>query len=286
MFVRRIAIVAIAAIIVWHSRPNTTFADNAAKEGSRPKRILLLGQRRDNHPKTTHEYMAGIRLIAKRLQTQKSVQVVVVQADGPWPEGPELLDATDGVVLYLSEGAKWISDDPLRLAAFRRLAQRGGGLTCLHWGMGTREAAAVPVFVSLFGGCHGGPDRKYQVGDYHVVPAANHHPILSGVIPFDVHDEFYYALKFTTAREGFTNLLQARVDKMDYPVSWAWERPDLGRSFGFSGLHFHENWQRIEYRRIVIQGIVWTLQEQIPKEGLTVDVMDNDFALPEDAETK
>ena len=28
-------------------------------------------------------------------------------------------------------------------------------------------------------------------------------------------------------------------------VSWAWPRPDGGRSFGFTGLHFHENWRRL-----------------------------------------
>ena len=47
--------------------------------------------------------------------------------------------------------------------ALRRLAKRGGGLAALHWAMGTREAGPIKDFVDLFGGCHGGPDRKYKV---------------------------------------------------------------------------------------------------------------------------
>ena len=48
----------------------------------------------------------------------------------------------------------------------------------------------------------------------------------------------------------------------------AWDRPDGGRSFGFVGLHFHKNWERIEYRRLVSQAILWSLKMPIPEGGL------------------
>ena len=48
------------------------------------------------------------------------------------------------------------------------------------------------------------------------------------------------------------------------------EREGGGRSFGFSGLHFHENWQIPEYRRLVAQGVLWTLDLPIPKDGIGV----------------
>jgi hypothetical protein len=62
-------------------------------------------------------------------------------------------------------------------------------------------------------------------------------------------------------------------------VAWCWERPDRGRSFGFSGLHFHDNWRLTEYRRLVAQGVLWTLKKPIPKEGLPVTVTDEDLKL-------
>ena len=51
-----------------------------------------------------------------------------------------MVGRSDCVVLFLTEGARWLSDDPDRLAAFRALAKRGGGLACLHWGMSTHRA--------------------------------------------------------------------------------------------------------------------------------------------------
>ena len=77
------------------------------------------------------------------LKPVPGVEVTVVKAEGPWKDGPELVGRSDGVVLFLTEGAKWLSDDAKRLAAFRELAKRGGGLVCLHWGMGTREAGPI-----------------------------------------------------------------------------------------------------------------------------------------------
>jgi hypothetical protein len=72
-------------------------------------------------------------------------------------------------------------------------------------------------------------------------------------------------------------ILKAAIDGKDEMVSWAWARPDGGRSFGFSGLHFHANWNREEYRRMVSQGVLWTLDLAIPEEGLPVKVSEDDL---------
>ena len=252
---------------------------SAAEPTSGPKRVLLLGQKPDGHPAKSHEYLAGVRLLAKLLQNRGGVQTVVVQADNPWADGPELLDGADGAVLFLAEGAKWVSADPERLAAFQRLAQRGGGLTVLHWGMGTREVAPVENFVSLFGHCHGGPDRKYKVLTATLQPSSDPHPVLNGIAPVEVHDEFYYALKQPLQVERLVPLIRVALEDSDQTVAWAWERPDGGRSFGFSGLHYHDNWKRVEYRRLILQGVLWSVSQPIPAEGLKVDVTEADLVL-------
>ena len=58
-----------------------------------------------------------------------------------------------------------------------------------------------------------------------------------------------------------------------------WQRDDGGRSFGFTGLHVHNNWRLPEYRRLVAQAILWTLKMAIPEGGINVDVPDEIFAL-------
>jgi hypothetical protein len=73
--------------------------------------------------------------------------------------------------------------------------------------------------------------------------------------------------------------LQVPIDGQKETVAWSWERPDGGRSFGFSGLHFHDNWRLAPYRRLVAQGILWTLKLPIPKEGLPVDVTEADLRI-------
>src|SRR5579884_1979822 len=160
------------------------------------KRLLLVGGGPDGHPPTTHEYMAGLRVLARCLEPVPDLEVTTVRADGAWKEGPELLDRADGVVLFLAEGAKWADADPARQQALRRLAARGGGLTALHWAIGTREAGPIADFVKLFGGCHGGPDRKYREFEAAVEVADPSHPITAGIRDFRVQDEFYYRLKF------------------------------------------------------------------------------------------
>src|SRR5205807_436414 len=118
--------------------------------------------------------------------------------------------------------------------------KRKAGLAVLHWGMGSKDAKNIQPFVDLFGGCHGGPDRKYKVVQADATIADPKHPIARGISDFKARDEFYYTLKFAKTK---TPILNVTIDGEAHPVAWALERQGGGRSFGFSGLHFHENWQ-------------------------------------------
>jgi hypothetical protein len=244
-----------------------------------PKRLLLLGQSPDGHPKTTHEYMAGVRVLATCLKSVPGIEIKIIKADDPWKEGPNLLEHADGVFLYLSEGARWIDRDPERRAAFAKLAARGGGIVALHWAVGTREARPIGNFVSLVGACHGGPDRKYKEFETDVAIAAASHPICRGLRPLHVRDEFYYALKRVNSSDKLESLLEVPIDGKSEMVAWAWQRPDGGRSAGFTGLHFHENWRLEMYRRLVVQSVLWSLKLPIAEKGLPVPISEDDLKL-------
>jgi type 1 glutamine amidotransferase len=243
------------------------------------KKLLLVGQGPDGHPAETHEYMAGLRVLARCLEPVPGLELTTVRADGAWEEGPGLIDKADGVVLFLAEGAKWVQADPQRHKALSRLAARGGGLVALHWAIGTKDAGPIDDYLQLLGGCHGGPDRKYQVLEAKAEVADPKHPVTLGIRDFRVKDEFYYRLKFVRPEGTVTPLLRVPIDGTKETVAWAWERPDGGRSFGFSGLHFHSNWHLPEYRRLVAQGVLWTVKLPIPAEGLPVEVREEDLKL-------
>src|SRR6185369_3984404 len=81
------------------------FAAPAFGDTQEAKRVLLIGQGPDGHPPSTHEYMAGVRALEKLLAPIQGLQITVVKADEPWPEGPALIDQADGVVMFVTQGA-------------------------------------------------------------------------------------------------------------------------------------------------------------------------------------
>jgi len=242
-----------------------------------PKRILLVGQAPDGHPATTHEFMAGVKVIEALLKNQPGVAVTVANGTNPWPEGPELLKKADGVVLYVSEGAKWASADERRLSALVDLIGRKGGVLTLHWGIGCKDDKYIEAGKKLWGGVHGGSDRKYKFLETDLKPVAQE-PLVKNLPAIKIKDEFYYNLKF--ASEGkLRPFMQAVIDDQPYTVAWGWERPDGGRSAGFSALHFHENWKQPVYRQLVVQSILWTNGIALPAGGVNVDLPDEVYVL-------
>jgi hypothetical protein len=51
-------------------------------------------------------------------------------------------------------------------------------------------------------------------------------------------------------------------------VAWAHERPDGARGFGFTGGHFHKNWGNDDFRKTVLNAILWTAKMEIPADGV------------------
>ena len=188
-------------------------------QADEPKLVLLLGQGPDGHPFASHEYASGLKIVKTCLDRVDGLHAEIVSADEPFRAGPAALDKADGAVLFLSEGARWIQQDAERLAALERLAARGGALVGLHWGIGCRDARYIEKYVKLFGACHGGPDRKYAIVTATTEIAAPKHPIMTGVEPVTVEDEFYYRLKFAHSDGVVTPLLRVPVEGEMHPVA-------------------------------------------------------------------
>jgi len=46
-----------------------------------------------------------------------------------------------------------------------------------------------------------------------------------------------------------------------HAVAWAYERPKGGRGFGYTGGHFHANWENANARNTVLNAILWSAEK-------------------------
>jgi type 1 glutamine amidotransferase len=61
-------------------------------------------------------------------------------------------------------------------------------------------------------------------------------------------------------------------------VAWAYERPGGGRGFGFTGAHYHKNWGNNDFRKLVLNGLLWTAHVEVPPNGVESQVSAEDLA--------
>jgi type 1 glutamine amidotransferase len=250
-----------------------------AVSAAEPKKVLLLAGK-SSHGHGAHEHLPGMQLLAKCLKDVPGLDVKVHYVGGDWAEGPNLIKQADGIVMYMDYGMRWEQSDPARQAALQDLMKRGGGVVALHWSLGGRDAKDIPFHLKLVGGCHGGPDRKYAHAETDLKVASPDHPISAGVDNFRLNDEYYYQLKWAKAGTITPILVGTVRDCPDQTIAWAFERPDGGRSVGFAAMHTHANWGVVPCRRLIAQGVLWSVKLPVPKEGLPVVITEEDLELP------
>ena len=69
-------------------------------------------------------------------------------------------------------------------------------------------------------------------------------------------------------RSGNPAVRKAVANGETQHVAWAYERPGGGRGFGFTGGHNHVSWQDDNYRKIMLNAILWTAGMQVPENGV------------------
>jgi type 1 glutamine amidotransferase len=60
-------------------------------------------------------------------------------------------------------------------------------------------------------------------------------------------------------------------------VAWAFERPDGGRGFGFTGGHYHKNFGDGNFRKTVLNGLLWAAKMEVPANGVESAVSEDDL---------
>jgi type 1 glutamine amidotransferase len=278
------AMAAIAAIMMTPSN-----AENREAQTGKKKVVFIAG--RASHGPGEHEHRAGCMLLADHLNKSGLPIEAVVVTNG-WPQDESVFEGAAAIVMYADGGGGHPAIP--HLAKLRIMASKGVGIGCIHYGVEVPKGEPGEAFLDLIGGYfepHWSVNPHWD-GSFKDLPD---HPIARGIDDFQIRDEWYYHMRFRENMEGVTPILtdlppedslsrpdgahsgnpdvRAAVLERKEPqhVMWAYERPETlggGKAFGFTGGHFHRNWQHDDHRGVVLNAIAWMAGVEVPESGV------------------
>jgi uncharacterized protein len=205
------------------------------------------------------------------------------------------LDETDVVILHKQEAGNIDEADRKNLNEF---LARGGGLVVIHAGTVSRDP---DWFRGIVGGSWRNGTTRWLEGPMHLYFTDRESPITKGASNWEMDDEIYYdmdmlpearvlATAYTPKAAGARNAnFQRRADELTgggkkvgiydiQPQMWTYERTVDGgrmpyRAFVSIPGHLYENFNRSNYRTILLRGIAWAgrranVDELVKKEEL------------------
>ena len=247
------------------------------------KKIVLIAGSLDTHPKNSHEYEKNIVLLKHCLDTSPDLKgwTTEVYFNG-WPGNASALADADTILLTSGGSDHREQDHPLylgdHLAQLEKQMKRGCGIVFFHWSTfhPIRVHDQITEWVGGYFDYETGntPNHWYsaiETREWTASPATPSHPINRGVIPFKLQEEFYFKIRFREADPRLVPIVvndtlgEARANT----VGWAVQRDDGGRGFGFTGGHFYDNWWIPEFRRLILNALVWTAGGEVPANGVS-----------------
>ncbi len=233
-----------------------------------------------------HEFLAGGTYIARRINAEYANAHAVVYSDRKWPSD---LGKADAVVVLLNHAGKAAEDANIKAAV-----ERGAGFGAIHFGVEVNKGTQGDNFLSWMGGYF---ETFWSVNPTWEaeVKFIGNHPVARGVKPFTIRDEWYFHMRFAPEMRGVTPILSAiaplktvsfkeggaasarggnadvfKAVQAGEPqhLAWAYERPNGGRGFGFTGFHLFANMADDSFRTTMLNGVAWIAGLEIPASGV------------------
>jgi type 1 glutamine amidotransferase len=263
----------------------TAAALNAA--GADKKIVLVAGGA--SHGSGDHEHRAGCLLFKACLETVPGIKAEV--HSGGWVPDDSAFEGADAIVIYSDGGGGHPFIQGNRLQVLAGLMKKGVGLGCVHYAVEVPKNKGGQQWLDWIGGYFetDWSVNPFWTADFKTIPA---HPVTRGVQPFKQVDEWYYHMRFQPDMKGVTPILSAlppkeTLNRKDGPhennpfvrqavltnqqpqhVMWVYDRPDGGRGFGFTGGHSHKFWANDNFRKPVLNAILWIAKAEVPPNGV------------------
>ncbi len=234
-----------------------------------------------SHGPGEHRFPDGCALLAEALNA--SGLPLRAEVSNGWPADAVFAAATT-VVLYSDGLENHVAEG--KVPALRRHVGARKGLAVLHFALEPSRGELSDFLLEAIGGRF---EEGWSVNPLWKMeqPKLARHAVTRGVTAFAIDDEWYYHLRF---RAGVTPVLQAVPPEnslgQDGPRSgnpavraalakgepqtlgWVFEGSGA-RTFGFTGGHYHRNWANDDFRKLVLNGIVWAAGIEVPAQGVS-----------------
>ena len=265
---------------------------------AKPKKVVMIAGPRSHGP-LSHEHRAGIMLLTKCLNEGASDLVSPTVVTNGFPKDVNIFNGADAVVIYSDGGGRHPALGGKNLETLGKLMDKGVGLLTIHYAVEPTTNKGNKEFIAWQGGCF---ETHWSVNPHWVAKFKNlpKHPITNGVKPFEANDEWYFHMRFAPDMKGVTPILSDVAPKETMKrgdgahsgnpavrksvaagepqhVAWAFERPNGGRGFGFTGGHNHLNWGKDNFRKTVLNAIVWVAKAEVPKGGVPSKLVEKDL---------
>lgn len=221
-----------------------------------------------------HEYVGGCAVLMDLLKQNPGVSPVLAI---DWPKKPETLAGARAIVFFFDGAEKHQALKEDRMSKVQKLMDEKVGLVQLH-----QTVEYTKDFSDKARGWAGGAWEKGAGQRAHWVTTFDkfpEHAITRGVKSFKIDDGWLYQNKFVPEMKGVTPLLRTWNPKAKAEpkagqdvVAWAYERPEGGRSFTFTGAHLHASFAEEGYRRMLTNGVLWAAGVEVPKDGAKVEL--------------
>jgi len=252
----------------------------AAADSPPPQVLIVVGP--SLHPPGTHEVLAGARVLEYMLEHVEGLPPVATAVVNQWPQDKRLRDHVQTVVFTgdIFPGETLPNPEAVK-ADLGSMTARGCGIVCVHYATGLRAQHVSPdgdhPLLRWMGGYFATGCKHHRsvarVVTATLSPAEVDHPVLRGWKAFTFDDEPYWNNYFGTDGPAanvtplVTTMMPPEAPKKE-TVVWAIQRPDGGRGLGIVVPHYFRNWRIADLRTLVLNGICWTAQLEIPANGL------------------
>jgi type 1 glutamine amidotransferase len=220
-------------------------------------------------------YMHTCSVLAKCAELTPGIETVVSNG---WPKDPKALEGVKTIVLYASPGAEFLLEGPHR-GQVDELMKKGVGLVAIHWSCAVKKDDYERLGSTWLGYLGGTwiSNVGLSDGQSRLEQLLPEHPICRGWKEYEINDEYYLDPVIKQAKP----LLRVRERKgKEVIVGWVYERPGGGRAFGTTLGHPYRNFPLEPFRRMIVNGILWSAHVDVPREGAPVNLSAQALRLP------